>query len=91
METALRVAAGVIGAIGLILLFESLARAVLIPHPVMSLFTRATRVVAQAYISLVARRGFGYHRQHRLLSGLGPLLVLGTLFVASPTPCSPTR
>ncbi|MEI2717002.1 MAG: hypothetical protein V9E98_08405 [Candidatus Nanopelagicales bacterium] len=82
METALRVAAGVIGAIGLILLFESLARAVLIPHPVMSLFTRATRVVAQAYISLVARRGFGYHRQHRLLSGLGPLLVLGTLFVA---------
>lgn len=82
MDIASRVVAGIVGLVMLFLLVESLARAVLIPHPAMSLFTNATRVVAQACISLVANRRLTYHRQHQLLSGLGPLLVLGTLFAA---------
>ncbi len=79
----MRVIAGIIGVALLAVLARSLARDLLVPRPASSILTRSTRTVLQGATSIIARTGWEYSRQHRVLSGLGPMVVLGVLFGAA--------
>lgn len=78
----LRWLAAVAGVVIILSIAQALIGELLIPRPVSSLFVRATRGTTQLAITAVARTGWPYGRQHRLLSGLGPLVVVATLFLA---------
>ncbi len=78
----LRVVAGVVGLLVTLVIARSLVTDLLVPRPLSSLLTRFTRVSVQFVISAVARTGWSYQRQHRILSAVGPLMVVFTLFLA---------
>lgn len=79
---ALRWLAGLVGLLLVLAIARSLVTDLLVPRPVSSFLTRGTRVATQATISLVAATRWPYRRQHRVLSMLGPLIVISILFIA---------
>ncbi len=78
----IRVIAGVLGIVILALIGRALLLELLVPRPTTSVLTHLIRVTTQAMISLTVRVVHQYPAQHRYLTGLGPMIVVGTLFVA---------
>ncbi|MFN8125091.1 MAG: hypothetical protein U0R64_01065 [Candidatus Nanopelagicales bacterium] len=78
----LRWVAGIAGAVIVLLIARSLVTDLLVPRPVSSPLTRGTRALTQWFISLVAATHWPYRRQHRVLAGLGPIMVIGMLIIA---------
>lgn len=78
----MRVIAGVVGIVILALIGRALLLELLVPRPTSSVLTHLIRVTTQAMISLTVKVVHSYPAQHRYLTGLGPMIVVGTLFIA---------
>ncbi len=79
---ALRWVAGVVGVLLVLAIARALISDLLVPRPANSALTKGIRLLVQGLISLVAATNWPYRRQHRLLSPVGPLVVIITLFIA---------
>lgn len=78
----MRAIAGVAGIVILALIGRALLLELLVPRPTSSVLTHLIRVTTQAMITVTVKVVHSYPAQHRYLTGLGPLIVVGTLFVA---------
>lgn len=78
----LRVLAALAGVAILAVVGRALLLELLVPRPSRSILTRMTQWGTQGAISLVARWVPDYFTQHRILTGLGPVTVFATLFIA---------